>query len=263
MPELPDVEYFKRYIDATALHHPIEHVTVTRRAPLADCSADTLRKHLHGRRFERSRRHGKQLGIRLDTAEWLMVHFGMTGEPVYQNVKADMPEYTGLYTVFNNDHAFAYVCRRKLGKLQLAEDFDDFIEQQKLGIDALDEKLSGQVFRDLLRGHRGAVKALLMNQGVLAGVGNVYADETLYQAGIHPATNVDQLDNDRINHLYRTLRRVLRTAADRQVDPDRFPDGWLLPHRGDRQCPKGHGKLSKEKINGRSSYVCPRCQPRA
>jgi len=169
------------------------------------------------------------------------------------------PEYDRLLLSFENGFHLAYVSRRKLGKVGLAEDLESFIQQKQLGPDALALDLEG--FRKAFQGKRAAVKAFLMNQHYLAGVGNVYADEILFQSGLHPETAVDGLGEERIKGLFQALEKILRRAVDWRADPKRFPDSFLLPHRHDGgRCPRSHEKLEKVRISGRASYYCPDCQ---
>jgi len=97
----------------------------------------------------------------------------------------------------------------------------------------------------------------------IAGIGNVYADEILFQAGCHPAVPADRLPEDQAGSLFKTMRRVLRTASDRGGAINQLPDGWLLPHRDDKgECPRCAGRLSRTTVGGRTTLLCPSCQPK-
>jgi formamidopyrimidine-DNA glycosylase len=261
VPELPDVEVFKRYVDATALHQTIARVDVYDAKILRGTSKRSLEKSLRKRKFQRTDRHGKYLGLQLDSEPWLVLHFGMTGEPRYFKNEGTTPKHTRLRVSFSNGYHLAYVNQRRLGTVQLADDFARFVSRQGLGPDAL--AFDRQAFGDLFSASRGTVKTLLMKQEAIAGVGNIYADEALFQAGIHPTTRPAQLDEKTIGRLYQALRHVLRTAIDRQVDPGAFPKSWLLPRREkDGRCPRSHGPLKLLKVSGRTTYFCPKCQPK-
>jgi formamidopyrimidine-DNA glycosylase len=259
VPELPDVETFRGYIDATALHKHIRRVGPLDASVVANCSTSKLKRHLSGTTLDQTRRHGKHLGVHLDSGEWLMLHFGMTGYPEYAESDRDTPEHSRLVLHFDNGFRLAYVNQRKLGRVRLADDFDAFVADQDLGPDALE--IERDAFEELLSDGRGTLKTRLMNQSLIAGLGNVYTDEILFQAGVHPGTPLTKLRRDQAGEIWRTMRHVLRTAIDRQADADRYPDSWLTPHRGEDRCPRCHGPLKQVKIGGRTSRYCPSCQP--
>jgi formamidopyrimidine-DNA glycosylase len=261
MPELPDVERFKQYLDATALHQEVAAVEVRDAELLETVSARRIRSQLEGRSFESTSRRGKFLFVHPKSPPLLVLHFGMTGHLDYARDEREPPQHTRLRFRFVNGYWLAYVCQRKLGLVTLADDADTFAERRDLGPDALDERLSARQFCARLSGRRGAVKSALMNQAVVAGVGNVYADEILYQLGIMPGRRVDELDAETARKLYRTMRRVLKTSVRRNADVSRLPRTYLLPHRdGDGRCPRCGGELQKARISGRGTWYCPRCQ---
>lgn len=130
MPELPDVEGFRRYIERTSLRQIIGQVDIRDDYILKGISPDDLRKGLIGRRFESTRRHGKYLFIRLDDSRHLYMHFGMTGQPKYFEDMADDPRFDRLLITFENGYHLAYVDQRKLGRIGLVSDPDDFLREK-------------------------------------------------------------------------------------------------------------------------------------
>jgi len=261
MPELPDVERFKGYLDANALHQKVAAVEVRDADILERVSARRLRSQLRGRPFESTSRYGKFLFVHRPSPPLLVLHFGMTGYLDYAREDREPPEHARVVLHFAEGHRLAYVCQRKLGLVTLADDRQAFIEKRGLGPDALDEGLTFRAFADRLSGRRGAVKSALMNQAILAGVGNVYADEVLFQAGIAPGRRVDQLDDKELRNLHRTMRRVLKTSIRNNAEISRLPRTYLLPHRdSDGRCPRCDRELKKARISGRGTYLCPHCQ---
>src|SRR5215212_11976218 len=253
MPELPDVEAFKRYMDATSLHQKIRFVEVRNEKILGDVSARTLQSTLKGRTFESTRRHGKNLFAGLDGGGWMLMHFGMTGRLAYFKDLDEEPLHSRLLFAFENDNHLAFVCQRMFGKVELVEGPKEFVREKELSPDALD--LDSDSFRERLKGTRGRVKATLMNQKILAGIGNVYSDEILFQARLHPETSVAHLDGSTLEELHKEIRRVLETAIEREADPHKLP--VLLPalsqargrevHAGPRQDPE-------DQSPGRTAY---------
>lgn len=259
MPELPDVQVFKEYLDATALHERIESVVVDGDRVLRDTTARALVRRLEGGELRSTRRHGKHLFSEVRGRGWLRLHFGMTGRLKYFKGAADEPDHTRLRLDFAGDYHLAYVNVRLFGEIGWVDDVDAFIDERGLGPDALEVDRDG--FRDALAGRSGAVKSALMNQAVLAGVGNIYADEVLFQAGVNPGAKVDQLEQRTLGAIHRALREVLEAAIEARVQD--FPDWFLLPHRdGDMTCPRCGGPLDKTKLSGRSTYFCPKDQKR-
>src|SRR5438876_3742483 len=261
MPELPDVETFKRYLDATSLDQRISGVDVRSAHVLKGVSAHELARRLKGRSFESSRRHGKHLFVRADGDLWLRLHFGMSGSLRYFKNEEQAPRYTRVLFVFTNAHRLAFEDQRKFGEVGLLKDVDEFLKKRALGPDALDISLSQ--FRELLRTHRGAVKTILLNQKLIAGIGNIYADEILFHARIHPATEIGRFGEKTVGKLFRATRYILKKAIESKADADRMPKSWLLPHRGKGgKCPRCGRELKSATIGGRTAWFCAHCQAR-
>ncbi len=261
MPELPDVETFKHYLDATSLHQRITGVEVHDAYVLKGVSARELARRVKGHRFESSRRHGKHLFVRADRDLWLRLHFGMTGSLRYFKHEEQAPRHTRVLFVFANAHSLAFEDQRKFGEIGLIEDVNEFLEKRALGPDALDITLSQ--FREILGKHRGAVKTILLNQKLIAGIGNIYADEILFRARIHPATQVSTLKEKAVTKLLRATRNILEKAIEAKADMDRMPKSWLLPHRGKGgKCPRCGRELKSATIGGRTAWFCAHCQKR-
>ena len=261
MPELPDVETFRRYFDATSLHQRIADVEVLSADLLKGISGRELVRRLKGRRFESTRRHGKHLFVRPDGDFWLRLHFGMTGSLRYFKHEEQAPTHVRVLFVFSNNYRLAFDDQRKFGQVGLLEDVDEFLRKRALGPDALDIDLAE--FKEKLAKHRGAVKSILMNQRLIAAIGNIYADEILFQASIHPATQIACLGDKHINRLFAAMRHVFKKAIGYQADVDRLPKSWLFPHRGKGgKCPRCGRGLKSSKIGGRTAWFCSHCQKR-
>src|SRR4029077_7733518 len=261
MPELPDVETFKRYLDAMSLHQRISGVDVRSAYVLKGVSARELERRLKGRCFESSRRHGKHLFVRTNGDLWLRLHFGMTASLQYLKRREQAPKHTGVVFVFGNAHCLAFEDQRKFGEVGLLKDIDEFLKNRALGPDALDIRFPQ--FKEIFGKHRGAVKTILLNQKLIAGIGNIYADEILFRARIHPATQASALKDKTVAKLFRATRDILRKAIEAKADMDRMPKSWLLPHRGkDGKCPRCGRQLKSAVIGGRTAWFCTHCQKR-
>lgn len=257
MPELPDIETYKRYVDSTSLYQQIAQVIVKDDSTL-EVSPQTLRKHVKSKSFEETERIGKHLFLSV-ADEWLMMHFGMTGTLQYGNDEESTADHTHVLFRFNNGAHLAYNCQRKLGAIDLTESPDKFADEHNLGPDALDIELDD--FRKILENKRGMIKSALMDQSAIAGVGNVWSDEVLYQTKIHPEKKITDLTDKQIKKLHQNMRRIFKTSIKNQAKVKSLPDHYLVGHREDgADCPDCGGQIKRIEISGRGCYICPECQ---
>lgn len=260
MPELPDVEVFKGYLDATALHQEIEKVQVHDARVLSDLTQQALQKRLVGRELEKTRRHGKHLFVKAGDKGWLRLHFGMTGFLRYFKRADKEPGHVAMTIAFANGFRLVFDNHRRLGQVGWIESPQMFVREEGLGPDALND-LNGDRFREVMSDRRGYVKSALMNQQIIAGIGNVYSDEILFQARIAPRTRVEKMDANRLGRLFEALQAVLRTAIRSKADPEKFPRGFLIVHRGEQgRCPRCGGRIEEVAVAGRNGYACSNCQ---
>jgi formamidopyrimidine-DNA glycosylase len=259
LPELPDVEVFRRYLDRTSLHRSIRFVEVNDAGTLGNVSAGEVRKRLVGHRFEETRRRGKHLLARLDNGRWVTFHFGMTGYLKYFKSETKAGKHDRVVLDFANGYHLAYVCQRKLGRVGLVREPDRFFAALALGPDAL--SLDRGAFEDLMGGRRGSIKPALMDQALLAGIGNIYSDEILFHARVHPKAAVSDLAHKDVGGIFKEMKHVLLTAIERKADLDRLPRTWLVHRRREgAACPRCGGEVARIRLSGRSAYFCPACQ---
>lgn len=257
MPELPDVEGFRRRLADTLPGRRVRHVEVRDPGVLRNTSPQSLGRALHGRRFDAPRRHGKWLILPTD-GPTLLVHSGMTGYPYYTS-GTDPADGPVRLVVTLDRGELRYADLRKLRGVWLATGDDEVSRVTgPQGPDALD--LALPAFRDVLAGRRGGLKATLLDQSVIAGLGNLLIDEICWQARLHPSRAITGLDADEIKRMHATMRRVLRTAVRHGCVPG-LPR-WLTGARDepDPTCPRCGARLRRSRIGGRTSVWCPRCQ---
>ncbi len=264
MPEAPDVETYKRYLESTSLNQEIEDVSVKTRQILGDSlTPERLKKALKGNEFESADRRGKYLFIQLKEKPWLVLHFGMTGRLSYFKDEDDEPEYTKARIDFSNGYHLALVMPRKLGHIWLEEKPGDLIAEKDLGPDFISEDFTLDDFLEKMKNKRGMIKSALMDQSFISGIGNVYSDEILYQTRVYPRAQIDSLDQDALEDIYKKGRKIIRQAIDWQADSTNYPDDWLVRHRDDgADCPDCSGKVERITVAGRNGYYCPSCQTR-
>ena len=262
VPELPDVEVYKHQLEANGLRKVIDHIEL-RNADrmLGDTDAEVLRGRLEGHSLTGTARHGKYLFARIGGNAWLMLHFGMTGYFTYGNDGEADPRHNVLVLFYKDRSHLAFNCRRKLGAIALVENPEEFIRKKRLGPDAASLSESG--FSELLKEHGGTLKGFLMNQESLAGLGNVYSDEILFQAGIHPRTRLDSLSDSERKAVYHAMQKVMRLAVEAEAEPERMPRTFLTPLRNRRnaECPFCGGPPKRISASGRHAWYCPCRQP--
>ena len=260
MPELPSLEIYKNYFDSNSLHQRIKSVEIRSPEILVNVKPSKLRKTLLGFEFTGSRRYGKYLFCQLNNDYYLIIHFGMTGYLKYfqKNSIKNYSNHIRLLIQFIKENELIFDDMRKFGKLGLTRDPDNFIKDKNLGPDALE--INFKTFQELFRKRKGVIKSLIMNQSFIAGIGNLYADEILYQSRIHPLTTADKLDNDNLKKLFNKMKIVLNKAIECQDRLQSMPSNFLLAHRHKGgECPQG-GSLITIKIGGRTTYLCPEYQ---
>ncbi len=257
MPELPDVEVFKKAADKS-IGHKVEDITV-KDEKFPGATKNSLGRHVKNQEVKNTTRRGKYLFIEMDSWFALVLHFGMTGFLSYRAIDSETPPYAKCIFKLSNDHKLIYVSKRKLGKIEITDDIEKYIEEQELGPDALD--INQADFLSKIKESKATVKSFFMNQSALSGIGNIYADEILFQACVHPRQKAHQLTKGQGQELYKQMGKVLKTAIKEQADAGRMPEYFLLPKRKEgEECPRGKGKIEKIKISGRTGYYCPDCQ---
>lgn len=258
MPELPDVEGYRRNLASSLPGRRIRDVDVRDAGVLRNTTPRTLGRHLKGHRFTDPRRHGKWLILPTE-GPTLLVHSGMTGRPYY--AADDEPEQGLERLVIGLDRGqLRYVDLRKLRGVWLAADDEEAAGVMgEQGPDALGLDLKS--FAGALRGRRGALKPTLMDQRVIAGLGNLLTDEICWRAKLNPSRPVRALDDDDVRRLHSAMKQVLRTSVRHGCVPS-LPS-WLTRVRDDPDptCPRCGARLKRGRIGGRTSVWCPRCQP--
>jgi len=258
MPELPDVAVFNQYLSKTSLNKKIKKIEVDTSKIIKGVSFSKLKKELKGKKLEKTKRIGKNLFVFLYKF-WLLFHFGMTGFFKYFKKEEDKPKHTRLLLEFANQHYLAFVNIRLLGKLSLIKDIEKYLEDKKIGKDALE--VNYEDFKQWIDAAPKSIKSFLMGQSKIAGCGNIYTDEILYQAKIKPKKKANKLNDKDKEKVFKKMKYVLKKAIEYRADPDRIPYSWLLKHRDENDSCSRCGKpVQKIKISGRSAYFCKNCQ---
>lgn len=260
MPELPEVETFTRYFARHALGQTIERVDV-RDERILTLRRETFVRKLKGQQFRGVRRHGKHLFAEATPSLWLHLHFGMSGDLAYYQDDADQPRFARVVFTFEGGAKLAFEDMRLFGLAELIDSPDAYIEAKGLGPDPLDPSFTFKKFDALLRKRKGAIKSLLMTQEILAGLGNLYVDETLFETSIHPRRGVDMVADAERRAVYTAIRRILRDAIRRNERGADWAPKSLTKHREEGvRCPRCGGSIERTVVFGRTTYFCPKHQ---
>lgn len=202
--------------------------------------------------FRETKQLGKYLFIKNDAEKWLVLHFGMSGFLDFSALE-ELPKHTIISFHFENHTHCSFVCPRKFGKVWITESVEDFQKKHSLGPHALD--LSKSDFLKLIQKETAGIKSVLMDQHIIAGIGNVYTDEILFQSHVHPKTKVSHLKSSELHSIYSNISKVLKKAIQLLENDKTAPESWLKAHRkeGD-SCPGCKGKVAKMQVGGRSTY---------
>ncbi len=287
MPELPEVEVVRAGLAPAAIGSRISAVSVFDERALTrhPAGAADFVARLEGRRFAAAERRGKFLWLPLDTGDAaLIAHLGMSGQMLLRAPDADAerhervrihlehPTHGELAVVFSDQRTFG-----SLAVDTLIADGESQIPSQVAHIarDPVDPAFDDDAFRAALGRRGSAIKRVLLDQGVISGVGNIYADESLWAARIHPETPASALSTQAVRRLLAEIRAVLAkalaeggTSFDAQYVNVNGQAGYFAHSlnaygRGGEPCPRCGGSIRREAFMNRSSHYCPRCQRRA
>jgi formamidopyrimidine-DNA glycosylase len=253
VPELPDVEGFRRTFVKRAKGKRLKAVHGIDASMLRNTSPQGLARVLKRKRFDRPERQGKLLICPADGVA-LLLHFGMTGMFVWC-VDGPRHEHDRMTLVFD-DGELRYRNMRKFGGIWLTRDQRELEQiRGRLGPDW--QSVSRKQFGELMERRKASLKAVLMNQAVAAGLGNLTADEALWQARVDPRRRASSLDPSERRVLYQKIQEVLRDSVPYGLVPAKRT--WLAGARGQRDgtCPRCGTRLQRETIAGRTTVFCP------
>ena len=276
MPELPEVETIVRGLRTVLPGHTIVSVRLGKTDFIEDPPA--LAELLPGRRIEAVERLGKFICLHLtagaaaklpDRQINLVIHLGMTGGLGVRRPEEPVAPHTHAFFELEDGRELRYTDIRRFGRIRLVprDRIGDFSE--RLGQEPLE--ISAPEFDRRLAGRRAQIKALLLDQSVFRGIGNIYADESLWQARIHPARLAARLNSTELRRLRKSIRRVLQRAIEDRgssisnfVDAEGQPGEYQHRHRAygreGKPCFRCGARIQRVIVAGRSSYFCPRCQ---
>lgn len=271
MPELPEVETVRRDLTRSLAGKWITQVEILNAGSLKGATPKGFIREITGQSFTRFGRRGKYLILHLDTGQALVAHLKMTGVLQYQAKGDSLPRAARIIFYFSGGRRLVFSDQRKFGSVELARNAGRIPSLQKMGPEPLNKEFTPDVLKERLGNRKGPIKPLLLDQTIMAGLGNIYAAEALHRAGIAPQRPANKLSGPELKKLHRAIVQVLKEAiAARGSSVDTYRDGqgkkgWFqVKHRvydkqGDK-CRRCGGIIVKEIFRGRGTYWCPKCQ---
>jgi len=274
MPELPEVETVSQGLQKRTLGRRIVAVVIRHPGVIVG-SPERFAAELEGRSIVSVRRKGKALALKLEAADapprYLLVRLGMTGQFTVSARDAPLEPHTHVLLALGEREELRFRDVRRFGRLRSCTRGEVEAVFDRLGPDA--QQVTEEQFLSAMRARRGAIKSWLMNQQLLAGLGNIYADESLFVAGIHPLAQPGRVSALKARRLFRAVRKVLDHAVRLQgtsfrdyVDLEGRPGNYELRlrvyQRTGKPCRRCGRPIRRMVIAGRSSHFCPACQPR-
>ena len=271
MPELPEVETIKNELLPHIVGRCVNDVTLLWAGIVKQPSAEEFCSRLIGQEITGVARRGKYLIFSLSSGEALIVHLRMTGSLLLKPASAEPDKYTRAILHLDRDGQLHFNDMRKLGMIRLVKDINSVVG--KLGPEPLEAYFTCENLQKCLNKRKAPIKALLLDQTLIAGIGNMYADEALFAARIHPLRSGESLSQEEVRRLHQSIRQVLRAAIGNKgasVDTYLRPDGspgtahsqFQVVHRKDEPCPLCGTPIERIAIRNRGSYFCPKCQAR-
>jgi formamidopyrimidine-DNA glycosylase len=273
MPELPEVETIRRQLEPAITGRVIESVRVLDERWTRPVPPREVERALAGRRIEAVERRGKYLLLRLDGDRALAMHLRMTGNLLLQEPRSESRHLRASFEL-DDGTRLLFTDARRFGQAVVLEGaaLDDYFAA-RLGVEPLSEALTGAELCRLASGRRAPLKSFLLNQAGVAGIGNIYADEALHRAALHPLSPAGSMkpeDCERLRDgIVATLEAGLRSGGasvddyrDARGERGAMQDEFLVHTREGRPCPRCGAEIRRIVVAGRSTYFCPSCQRR-
>jgi formamidopyrimidine-DNA glycosylase len=271
VPELPEVETLARDLRKLLCGAEFQAVTLSWPRSLAMPAPEELVQGLPGRRILDVSRRGKFLQFSLSGPSYLLIHLRMSGHVQVETSADPLSPYARAVFALTDGRRLVFSDPRKFGRIYWLTEPD--LVLGTLGPEPLADDLTVDAFRSLLAARKGALKPLLLNQALLAGLGNIYTDEALFRAGLHPQRKANTLTEGEMARLYTAIREVLHQAIgsrgttladaryrDAQGQPGHNRENLRVYHRAGEPCPCCGTPIERTVVGGRGTHFCPNCQ---
>jgi formamidopyrimidine-DNA glycosylase len=269
MPELPEVETTVNDLKPQVVGGKIVAAEILKSGTVAEPSPAAFAKGLKGSTITDLSRRGKYLVFKLDNGKWLVAHLRMTGSFIVVPSKEESGKFVRVLIRLDNGQSLHFRDVRRFGKMWLVRDAGSVVGG--LGIEPLSPDFTPQTLEGLLRNRKTAIKSFLLNQSLIAGIGNMYADEALYAARIHPLQPAWSLSNSEIKRLQAAIQQVLRQGIlNKGASTDTYlrPGGtkgkahllFEVAHQKGKSCGLCGGQVERIVVGQRGTFFCPKCQ---
>jgi len=288
VPELPEVETIVRELNKKVLGWTFVDVWSDFRKQIKKpASFEQFKKEIKGKKIKKVQRRGKYIFFKLSGDKTLLIHQKLTGHllvgkwkfkdgkwlPPPGSLSEKVNTYIHLLFAFKNGQMLALSDLRKFAKIELwdSKELEKSKEIQSLGPEPLEEDFTFAKFKECFKNKKGKIKQVLMDQKIIVGIGNIYSDEILWQAKIHPFKDVSKLSNNELKRIYSAMKKILKKAVE--VGGESISDfrrtsgkkGGFDPLRKvyrkeGEKCLRCGTKIERKKIGGRSAHFCPKCQ---
>lgn len=254
MPELPEVHNFQRFFEESSLGKTIEAVDVSDDKIIRNLPGAAFADALAGRTITGSIRRGKYLFAQLDNDHDVLLHFGMTGDFNYYQAPEDRSRFERFAFVYTDGNRLGFDDPRKFARILYLEDREGYIEEINLGPDAL--QVTPAYLVEKMVGKKGSLKGFLLNQSIVAGVGNLYADEICYRTRLHPGIAVNQLTDSEKQAVAEQLINIMTYATENAPYYKDYPPDWFwhVWREAGKPGPEGIGEVKITKVAGRTTY---------
>lgn len=271
MPELPEVETITTELKPRLEGRRITGATVLWRPAIARPQVDQFVRQLAGQRIERVWRRGKYIILDLSSGDKLVIHLRMTGRLFLRDASDAEDKFTRLVVHLDRGQELRFADSRKFGRLSILNPGEFRQLSDSLGPEPFGKEFTLERFKEIVS-HRGQrIKTVLLDQRYIVGLGNIYADEALFEAGVHPARRADSLTHEEIERLYSAIKQVLSAGiAHKGTTFDSYLDAFGKPgahqfhlrvyRRTGQPCPRCGTPIERIVIGGRGTHFCPKCQ---
>lgn len=268
MPELPEVETVIRSIAPNILNRKITHINVYWDRTLSTHSEPELNKSLKNKSITEVSRRGKYIIFHIENG-YIVIHLRMTGKLIFQPENVEPLPHSRFEFLFEDNSKLAFTDIRKFGRIGFHEKLD-FLNI-KLGLEPFSKKLTADYLLDKFRKRTGPIKSALLNQSIIAGIGNIYADEILFKIKVHPKIPTNTLNIKKLSELILATQNILQNAIDSMgttiinfsFDKNsigNYGNQLKVFNRKDKKCLRCTDNIKKIKCAGRGTYFCPTCQ---
>ncbi len=272
MPELPEVETVRKQLLNHLKNKTIKSINIIHNNVFENQDINKIKEEIKNQTISDIKRRGKWLIFELDNYN-LLSHLRMEGKYLYRNINDEINKHELI--IFNIDDAFElrYKDTRKFGKMYLIkkEDLEKNSPLTKLGLEPWDKKLTTEYLKEKLKNKSLPIKTTLLDQTIITGIGNIYANEILFLSKINPHKKSKELNNKELESIIENTKKVLekaikeggttiRSYTSEEGVSGKFQNNLLVHKRENEKCPNCNTPISNDKIGGRSTYYCKKCQ---